>query len=127
MSISSGAKGEANETLRRIVGHIKSVVEEERELLASSNFDGFDRVIARKDQLAIELSRHTRRLGSDTVESEARELLNDAARALDSNATLLRRHIEAVSEVAGLICNILVNANSDGTYTGNVARRGPKP
>jgi len=127
MSLSGGAKNETHEALRRIVDHIKSVVEDEKQLLAASRFDGIDRVIARKDQLAIELSRHARRIGSSPLDQETRALLNEAAQALDSNAMLLRHHIEAVSEVAGLISNILVNANSDGTYTGNVARRGPRP
>jgi hypothetical protein len=127
MSLSSGAKSDSSEALRRIVGHIRSAVEEEKQLLAASDFDAFDRVIARKDQLAIELARHAQRIGADPIDQEVRELLNDAAQALNSNAMLLRHHIEAVSEVAGLISNILANANSDGTYTGNVARRGPRP
>ncbi|MGE0768253.1 MAG: hypothetical protein AB7L90_17495 [Hyphomicrobiaceae bacterium] len=115
---------ESNDTLRRIVARIKIMAEEERELLDTSQFDGLSRIVARKDQLAIELSRELKVANPGVVDGEARQLFQEAAGTLEANADLLRRHIAAVSEVAGLICNILVNANSDGTYTNNVSGRG---
>lgn len=124
MSHSSEPSGQYSEALRQTISRIRAVVEEERELLASANIEGFDRIVARKDQLAIELSRHVKHVGSESADKNARALLDEAAQALQGNAELLRRHIEAVSEVASLICNVLVNANSDGTYTSNVAGRG---
>lgn len=127
MSLSSSMKGERGETLRQIVQRIKTVVEDESRLLAASDFEGFDRVVARKDQLAMELSRYARSAGASGADREARELLGEATRLLGSNADLLRRHIEAVSEVASLICHILVSANSDGTYTSSAPGRGARP
>ena len=126
MSLPSSAGSENKEALRQIVARIKAAVAEENQLLAAASFSGFDRIIARKDQLAIELSRCAKRIDAGAVDGETRALLDEAAKALGSNADLLRRHIEAVSEVASLICNVLVNASSDGTYTSSVAGRGAR-
>lgn len=126
MSLQAGLANESKEALKHIVTRIKAVVEEERELLASANFDGVDRLVERKDQLAIELSRFVRRPDARVVDAATRGLLDEAAKALGSNADLLGRHIDAANEVAGIICNILVDANSDGTYTNNAALRGAK-
>ncbi|MGD9804072.1 MAG: hypothetical protein AB7O71_12270 [Hyphomicrobiaceae bacterium] len=108
------------------MGRIKAVVEDEEKLLVGGNSDGLERIVIRKDQLAIELSRYAKIIDAKSIDTDARHLLDEAARLLGSNADLLRRHIEAVSEVAGLICNVLVNANSDGTYTNCATGRGTR-
>jgi len=126
MSLPGSASSESKDALQQIVDRIKAVVEEEKQLLATVSFNGLDRLIARKDQLAIELSRCAKRIDTRLVDGETRALLDEAAKALGSNADLLRRHIEAVSEVASLICSVLVNASSDGTYTSSIASRGTR-
>jgi hypothetical protein len=126
MSYTEAVLGERDEILRQIVGRIKVVVEDERKLLAAPGSEGFDRIVARKDHLAIELSRYAKNADAKLIGKDARDLLDEAARLLGSNADLLRRHIEAVSEVASLICNVLVDANSDGTYTNSADGRGTR-
>jgi len=126
MSYEGRIQSECHEALRQIVGRIKAVVEDEEKLLAGASSDGLERIVIRKDQLAIELSRYAKIIDAKSIDTDARHLLDEAARLLGSNADLLRRHIEAVSEVAGLICNVLVNANSDGTYTNCATGRGTR-
>lgn len=127
MPLSSDSARECREVLRGLVDRIKAVLEDERKMLLASDFDGLDRIVARKGQLAIELSLYAKGIDPRTVDKDTRELLEEGARTLRSNADLLRRHIEAVSDVAGLISNILVNANSDGTYSNRVSGPGLRP
>lgn len=126
MSFLGDSKGECDEALRSLAGRIKSLLEEERDLLSNGNTEGLDRIIARKDQLAIELARYAKHSEVKSVHANANRVLDEIARALGSNAELLHHHIQAVSAVAAVICNVLAHANSDGTYTNCITGRGTR-
>jgi hypothetical protein len=111
----------SSHALAQFAQRLEGALDEERQLLAASAFDDLDRVIARKDQLALELSRFTPLAGARGVDKDTHTLLVQVAGMLDQNALLLKRHIDAVSEIADMIADVLDSASSDGTYTSSMA------
>lgn len=109
--------------LQKISERIEAVLESERQILGRSSFDELEQVIARKDQLVLEIARLGRHVIGGILDQDGRALLDQAARSIGANAKLLKVHIDAVGEIAGLITEICASADADGTYTTSVARR----
>jgi hypothetical protein len=112
-----------NQALLQLVIRLESVLEEERKMLAGSLPNDHDRLIARKEHLALEATRLAQHAGGFLPDGPIRMRLGQAADQLAENARLLRRHIEAVDEIAALIAEICSSVTSDGTYTNKAARQ----
>lgn len=112
------------QALQQIAERLEAVLESERQFLMRSSFEDLEQVIARKDQLALEITRLGQHASGCLVDPDGRALLQRAMRCIDANARLLKNHIDAVSEIASLITAICSNADADGTYSISVVRRG---
>ena len=110
-----------------LAGRIESVLAEERQLLSGGPAEDLDRIAARKNLLALEATRLTQHAGALAPSPAVTARLRDVAAALADNERLLKRHIDAVSEIAALVADVCSRASSDGTYTKQAARQGPMP
>ncbi|MGE0627034.1 MAG: hypothetical protein AB7O43_04365 [Hyphomicrobiaceae bacterium] len=113
-----------HETLLQLITRIEGVLDEERNLLAGCSREEFDRVVARKDYLALELMRLLQGAGKVPADDALRARLSQTVDKLSENARILRRHIDAVSAISMLIADVLNSEASDGTYSIDVARQG---
>ncbi len=114
---------EGNTSMQQLIQRVEKVLEDERLCLQGTPISDLEQVIARKDQLALELQRLSLHRSALPLDAEDRALLGRMTRSLDGNAKLLKRHIEAANEIAGLITRILSSASTDGTYTSRVVGR----
>ena len=80
-------------------------------------------IVARKDQISIELMRAARSFSERAADQSLQAVLERISRKLSANATLLKRHIEAVGEIAAMISGVLSEASDDGTYSRVVTRK----
>lgn len=113
-----------NDALLQLIRRIDGMLEEESRLLAAGPSDEFDRIITRKNHLALEVSRFAAHIGAMGPDAETRRKLQDTAARLSDNANTLRRNIDAVGEILAMVSDVLNRAHSDGTYTYDAMRRG---
>lgn len=112
-----------SQSLQQIAERLEVVLESERQLLTKSSFDDLVQVIARKDQLALEIARLGQHASGCRLDPDGQALLHRAERCINANARLLKNHIDAVGEIASLITAICSNADADGTYSVSVVHR----
>ena len=106
-----------DQALLHLADRIEALWEEERRLLQHAAAEDFDRLIERKEHLAVEVARLMQHaLGFDPQPS-TRLRLRAMRERLTDNKELLQRHIDAVGEIAALIAGVLNSAMSDGTYS----------
>jgi hypothetical protein len=56
-----------------------------------------------------------------------RRLLEQLNAKLEANRRVLKLHVDAVREIAGIIAQSMRDAESDGTYSHAFRSKGPKP
>ncbi len=86
-----------------------------------SNLDEFNR---RKSQCLLEISRIVRTAEVSALEPDAAKRLQSLQGKIERNQDILRRHMDAVQEVASIISNAIQRAESDSTYSAHVAKIG---
>ena len=117
--------GAQSAALQQLIHRIDSMLDEEAQLLAGAPPEDFDRIIARKNHLALELARFSAQIGPFSPDAAARQKLHLAQARLSENAVALQRNIDAVGEIISMVTDVVNRAQSDGTYTYDAARRGP--
>lgn len=69
-----------------------------------------------KSQALLELTRARQALPPEALDADIEDLLQQLKYALDDNMALLARHLDAVGEIAELLAEAILEAESDGTY-----------
>ena len=118
-----------NDTLIMAIIKAHTVVEAETEALREQGTADLRAFEFRKSQALLELARASRTLlapGGDgardvAVATELRRL----RAALDASRQVLALHLDAVREIAGMISQAMLEADSDGTYSLDHARVRP--
>ncbi|ALV26329.1 hypothetical protein ACVNHC_16950 [Pannonibacter sp. Q-1] len=118
-----------NDTLIMAIIKAHTVVEAETEALREQGTADLRAFEFRKSQALLELARASRTLlapGGDgardvAVATELRRL----RAALEANMQVLSLHLDAVREIAGMISQAMLEADSDGTYSLDHARVRP--
>lgn len=70
----------------------------------------------RKNQSLLELTRIARGIEPGTMSDALRSRMGVLRERLEDNSQLLRLHMEATGEIAGIIARSMAEADSDGTY-----------
>jgi hypothetical protein len=99
------------------------VLEEENAVLAEDRIQTHGGFTERKNQALRELMAAQRANGTESAARVARHLLERLAGALRVNTELLKLHIAAVGELSDIIVSGMREADSDGTYSRNLAGR----
>jgi hypothetical protein len=86
-----------------------------------SNLDEFNR---RKSQCLLEISRIVRTADIHALDPKGTKRLQQLQLKIEANQDILKRHMQAVQEVASIISNAIQNAESDSTYSAHVNRMG---
>ncbi|RFC62640.1 flagellar protein FlgN [Fulvimarina endophytica] len=71
----------------------------------------------RKNQSLLELSRLARGVPAESLDAETRTRLALLRDALQTNQSILARHVKASHEVSGVMAKAIEDAESDGTYS----------
>ena len=86
-----------------------------------SNLDEFNR---RKSQCLLEISRIVRTAEIYALDQKATKRLQDLQAKIETNQDILRRHMQAVQEVASIISTAIQSAESDSTYSVHMNKAG---
>jgi hypothetical protein len=106
------------------IRRLENIVEEETVALATGQKVDFDDFSMRKSRSMLEFVRLMRARMHLGGETEITEEIRQLREKLERNRSLLEMHYDAVREVATIIVRAIKDAESDGTYTGRVARDG---
>ena len=120
---SDASDGTIVAAILQLLSRVEAVVNEENSVLSSGNTAEIDAIVSRKSHLAVEAIRLMKRYESIQSSDALSERKGSLSRALDANARLLRRHIEAVREVSGIITDVIAASSDDGTYSDRIAKR----
>lgn len=112
--------------LLQLIQRIDSMLDEEANLMAGSPPEDFDRLIARKNYLALETARFASNIGPFSPDASLRLKLQQAKARLDENAKVLQRNIDAVGDILTLMSDVVNRAQSDGTYTYETMKQGAR-
>lgn len=115
------------EAILQLADWISEVVREERLLIAQPEGADFGALVARKSHLALELGKLMQVAEGRVPTERVRQRLQTLAAELAANERLLRRHMDAVYEISSLIGEAIEQSSADGTYSSEIARRGPQP
>lgn len=107
--------------LAQLATRIDAILAEEQ-LILTSHPEAFERLVARKELLAVEASRLALAARGGVSDQRVRDRLAAAAKRLADNSCFLRRHIDAVSEIAALVASAVSQSSSDGTYSRQAAQ-----
>jgi hypothetical protein len=110
----------ANVILENAVRRLEETVEQETAALRSRTPIDLNEYNNRKSQ-------GLRMLGESQPSEEMKGALRSLRDKLDLNREVLKTHLDAVREVAGLIAESIRNADSDGTYTFPFRSKGQAP
>jgi len=115
------------DAILQLADWIGDVLEEEKVQIAHPERADFSALVARKSHLALELGKLMRVAEGQVPTERVRLKLRQLAADLATNERLLRRHMDAVYEISSLIGDAIEQSTADGTYSSEIARRGPKP
>ncbi len=107
----------ANVALKNAAARLLQLLDRETTALRERQPVDMDDLCDRKNQALLELSRIGRRLEGDSVDVELRSMLADLHKKLDENRSVLKLHLQAVSQVANILAKAIRDAESDGTYS----------
>lgn len=119
---SVGESAALDRALLQLATRIERVLLEEKNALAAQPMD-LDFLIARKEHLALEVLRLSQAAGRVAPDVTIKTRLETTVRLLAENRDLLRRNIDAVSEIAALVASVVNKASGDGTYSRYAARQ----
>lgn len=106
--------GEA--TLIASIKRALDVVEAESRALRAGGGTDLKAFEYRKSQALLDLSRARQSVPSAVLGQNSKELLGHLRAALTDNMSLLSKHLSAVKEIADLVAQSMLEADSDGTY-----------
>lgn len=112
-------------SLPAIISRISQAVEEETAAIrAGADYD-LKSSNARKSRYLYELTRATKGIADAEALAQYRDDIEQLRQTLASNETVIRAHMSAVGEVAGLMQDVLQRAEADGTYSALEFGRAP--
>jgi hypothetical protein len=114
------------EAILHLADLISEVVQEEKRLIARPEGADFSALVARKSHLALELGKLMQHAEGKMPADRVRQRLAALSVELAANERLLRRHMDAVYEISTLIGEAIEQSTADGTYSSEIARKGPK-
>jgi hypothetical protein len=109
------------------IRRLEAVVEEETALLRQGAVRDLKSFNERKSLALIELNRALRMMTGAEPDAALRRLLEQLNAKLEANRRVLKLHVDAVREIAGIIAQSMRDAESDGTYSHAFRSKGPKP
>lgn len=98
------------------IGRLEAVLAKETDALKAGTKIDLNEVNGRKNQSLLELSRISRSMKPDAITPELRARLQTLKARLEANQLVLKRHVDASEEIAGVIARAIERAESDGTY-----------
>lgn len=107
-------------SIDRSMQHIERLVESETEALRSRAPIDLNESNNRKSQAVLEFSMAVRSLEGLPLDAELVQRLNTLRAKLETNQAVLRRHLEAVREVATVVADTIQAMDADGTYSQHV-------
>lgn len=113
----AAAQVPTNAALKGVAARLLRLLDRETTALRKREPVDIDDLCDRKNQSLLELSRMSRSLGAHAVDPELRSLLADLRKKLEENRTVLKLHLQAVSEVADILATAIRDSESDGTYS----------
>lgn len=117
--------GLAFANLARIIDRLEETVDQETAALRSRiSFDLKD-FNNRKSHALLELTRAMRPFEREGLGEPMRARLAQLRAKLETNRAVLEMHVEAVREIATIMADAIREAESDGTYSAAIAKRGP--
>lgn len=106
----------AEATLVASIQRALDVVEAESQALRSGAAPDLRTFEYRKSQALLDLSRARQAIPANALGQDIRDMLGRLRGELTDNMNLLSRHLSAVKEIADLLAQSLLDADSDGTY-----------
>lgn len=103
--------------LRDSIERLEDVVDEETAALLARRTLDLAEFNRRKSRSLLELTRISRAVSGRALGADIGLRLSQMGAKLERNQELLRMHLAAAQEVAGLISDALREAESDGTYS----------
>lgn len=100
-----------------VIDAILKIVEEENATIRATGVKEVDKFAERKGQALMNLSSLLAAEPYRTLHPSVMEKLHALRAALQSNLSLLKIHIDAVTEVSQIIVRCVQNSHSDGTYS----------
>ncbi|MFK7903263.1 MAG: hypothetical protein AB8B49_10535 [Nitratireductor sp.] len=114
---STGMRAEAQSGLGLIINNLERLLDEEKELLKLGNFKALEGVAGQKIQLYTQLSRFGKGALGQGQNNDLVEKIKSIKAMLLENASLLKRRMDAIGEVAETISTAMKDADGDSTYS----------
>lgn len=110
----------ARNTIDRTMQRIEKLVDRETEALRTRTAIDLKESNNSKSQALLELGLAARSLEGIQLDADLVERLRLLRTKLEVNQTMLRRHLEAVREVASVVADTIQDREWDGTYSQHV-------
>jgi len=110
--------------LMKSLDRLEETLDMETAALMARDLSSLDEFNRRKSQCLLEISRIVRTAEVHALDQKATKRLQDLQAKIEANQDILRRHMQAVQEVASIISNAIQSAESDSTYSANMNRAG---
>lgn len=114
----------ARSSIDRTMQRIEKLVDRETEALRSRATIDLRESNNGKSQALLELGLAARSLEGVTLDPELIARLKALRSKLETNRAILRRHLEAVREIAGVVAETIQDREWDGTYSQHVGTGG---
>jgi len=110
--------------LMKSLDRLEETLDLETAALLSRDLNNLDEFNRRKSQSLLEISRMVRSVESAAIDAIAVKRLERLKAKLEENQDILARHMRAVQEISAVISGAIQAAESDSTYSADVARGG---
>lgn len=107
----------ARSSIEKTMQRVEMVVDSETAALRARAAIDLKDFNNRKSQALLEFSLAVRALDGKTLDSDLVERLKVLRGKLETNRVVLRMHLEAVREIAGVVADTIQDSEGDGTYS----------
>ena len=113
------------QAIEKAADRLESILSLEIDTLRGRTGEPLAELTTRKNHCLLELSRLSRAFaGQNERDGRIEDRLRLLQKALQENHRILGLHVKASHEIGGVIAATIAAADSDGTYTTAVVRRG---
>ncbi|GGE19745.1 hypothetical protein GCM10011390_43740 [Aureimonas endophytica] len=106
--------------LIQAINRLEGILVGETEALRDGRHVDLAEISNRKNHSLLEMTRISRGLGPELMTDELQGRLGTLRDRLEENRRVLSLHMEAASEISGIIARAMKDAESDGTYAASV-------
>ncbi|MCQ0988171.1 hypothetical protein [Jiella marina] len=103
---------------------LETILAIEIDALRGKSSESLSEITSRKNHCLLELSRLSRAFAKTEPEPEVKSRLGKLKKALEENQRVLDLHVKASHHIADVIAGTIAAAESDGTYSSTIGRRG---